>query len=1150
LWSFHHILMDGWCLGILMGDFFKIYKGLRTDTPEELGSYHPYGDYIRWLEKQDRSEAGEYWSNYLEGLELEQGGRITDFGTKVAEGTKQSYTAAKKIFTIEEESTTQMHAFCNSVNITMNTLFQSLWGLLLQRYSRTPDVVFGSVVSGRSANIPGIEQMVGLFINTIPIRIRTDIPPQLPSDSNVRESSEQISTETAVHTKAFGSAEPFSQKGTPAPRGGFWPPEASTFLQLVKRVQESALQSGVYDYYPLTEIQAAVPHRGDLMDHFLVFENYPIGKEILDMSEKEDLGFEMVDSHSFDQAGYDFDFVVLPGKQLEVSWNYNADVFTDPGFMDRMAGHFVRMLHQCMDEPAVAVNQIDILTPGEKWQIIDQFNDTKMEYRTEMLLHQIVEAQVARRQLTSESPMLGGNTQSPAVQGPHLITRTQIALSYEELNARALELTRELIEKGFDTGHIAAVMLDRSVEMIIALFAVLKAGGAYLPIDPQAPAARIAHMLEDSRAPFLLTWTKAPQEIPFDGTIVHVDKTESALLGPVESREAGDSFEPGILPLSRPIQPEDAAYIIYTSGTTGKPKGVVVEHRNAVAYVRAFLREFQLTEKDILLQQASYTFDAFVEEIYPILSIGGRVIVNSKEDIQEVKNFARLLETHKATIISCSPLLLSQLNRYAPQLQSLRIAISGGDVLRGDYIDNLLPICDVYNTYGPTEGTVCATYHKCTPEDGRSIPIGRPIGGYHVYILDDNLKMLPIGIPGELCIAGPGVARGYLRQPDLTAEKFVENPLAAGERMYRSGDLARWNPDGTIRFLGRIDRQVNVRGFRVEMEAIESLLAQHPAMYETAVIDREDADGAKYLCAYIVPVDEDDQSVTTAALKEYLGETLPEYMIPSFFIPLQSIPLGTTGKLDRKALPDPDSRAAAGVEFAEAKDEIESTLVSIYRQVLGLEQVGVEDNFFDIGGHSIKAIQVTNLIHKELGSEVGLTGIFKNPTIAELAQVVRDKQGGGFAGIEPVEPRENYELSYAQKRLWVLQRIEAESSAYNMPEHLPIHEAVDVPILEQVIQDIVKRHESLRTRFPHIEGEPVQIIDPESHIKLETLDISHLEGEAQETEMAAIYDQEFRKPFDLEKGPLLRVKLIKYSEERYDFLFTMHHIVSANCLYE
>ncbi|MCP4155350.1 MAG: amino acid adenylation domain-containing protein, partial [bacterium] len=605
------------------------------------------------------------------------------------------------------------------------------------------------------------------------------------------------------------------------------------------------------------------------------------------------------------------------------------------------------------------------------------------------------------------------------------------------------------------------------------------------------------------------------------------------------------------------------AYVIYTSGSTGRPKGVLVNHGNLTAYLHAFFREFDINSTDIVLQQASFAFDAFVEELYPPLLRGGKVVIAQKELVREIPALAEYIQQKQVSFITCSPLLLNELNKYrardrANRLESIRIYISGGDVLKPEYVDKLVNTGQVYNTYGPTESTVCASYYRCMGTEQPGVPIGKPIANYQIYILDQSSGLQPIGVPGELCITGAGVTRGYLNQPELTAQRFQtlsqsfpnnQYPIT-NNHLYRSGDLARWQPDGNIEYLGRIDHQVKIRGYRIETGEIEARLVKHEEINEVVVIVRESKDGDKYLCAYYVD-GRAQQPASGAGQREfspgeYLTRYLPAYMIPSFFIRIDRIPLTPGGKIDTAALPEP--KTVVRDRYTAPRGQLEERMQRLWQEILGLEQVGITDNFFNIGGHSLKGIQLLNEIHREFNTKIPLAEIFRSPTIEELAKYIGTAAEEKFIDMQPVEKKEYFVLSPAQKRMYILQQMEPESTTYNLPLTIPLPVTPggvpDTPgsitaRLEAVFKKLIRRHESLRTSFHMINETAVQVIHQQVEFKIEHSDAGDRERK-----------QAFFRPFDLTRAPLLRVGIIHAeapggrNPAHHLLQVDMHHIIT------
>ncbi|MCP5050286.1 MAG: AMP-binding protein, partial [bacterium] len=644
-------------------------------------------------------------------------------------------------------------------------------------------------------------------------------------------------------------------------------------------------------------------------------------------------------------------------------------------------------------------------------------------------------------------------------------------------------------------------------------------------------------------------------------------------------------------------KPDDLATFIYTSGTTGNPKGVMVEHSNAVAYVYSFYHEFDLTPNDIFLQQASFAFDVFVEEVFPILLIGGRSVMVQREVIMDIDLLSDFMLKQGITIISCSPLLLNEIN-HLPNTGSIRIFINGGDVLKREYISNLLKQGKVYNTYGPTESTVCATYYRCLEDGPDSPPIGKPIANYSVYILGKDSRLLPVGVPGELCVAGAGVSRGYLNRPELTNEKFevrsskfeVEaqshcklnaaepretkesersepydgvkphhnfalrtSHFALSLTLYHTGDLARWLENGNIEFLGRIDHQVKIRGYRIELGEIENRLLRHPEIKDAVVAVMENESGDRYLCAY--PVAAGEEEVSPAQLKDYLSTDLPDYMIPAFFVWLDSFPLTATGKVDRKMLPDPQSIREQ--EHIAPRDETEKQLAGIWSEILEIEEdaIGVDSDFFQLGGFSWKATLLISRIHLDFNVRVPLTEVFRTPTIRELSGYIKGAVEDEYVSIDPVEKREYYPLSSAQGRLFLLQQMDISNTVYNMSQVMPLTEDTDSERLLESINRLIGRHESLRTSFHMIDDRPVQRIHDHVEFEIELFGRgvppwSPLNGNNCDVNNNHLGShgglplQSFLRPFDLTRAPLMRAYLVTMEEGNRRLVLDMHHIIT------
>lgn len=794
--------------------------------------------------------------------------------------------------------------------------------------------------------------------------------------------------------------------------------------------------------------------------------------------------------------------------------------------VSRIAGHFFALLQGAlsnMDEP---LQHLGIITQEERRYILDSFCRGADREINDITLHRWFEEQTAKTpaNLAVSGTMGAGQPDRSA---------ERVDWTYAQLNQRANALARVLREKGVGRDDIVAVQMNRQADLMTALLAVLKAGGAYMPVDPNTPGGRTSFILADSGSRWLVmdSGTTGPEE--WTGETICLNELTDKLS---ENIAANSELS---------IDTAALAYVIYTSGTTGKPKGVLAGHCNVVAYMHAFFHQFQIDETDAVLQLASYCFDVFTEEVYPSLLRGGAVIIPDDREAVDFPALIKLINDYKVTIIDTTPMLLQEFNKLPKgNLGSIHTVISGGDVLKRDYVTGMLGAAEVYNTYGPTETTVCASYYRCGQDMPSSVPIGKPIVNTALFIIvpGNPGQMQPIGIAGELCISGAGVARGYLNRPELTAEKFIDHPPAAGDIMYRTGDLARWMEDGNIAFLGRIDSQVKIRGFRIETGEIENRLLAMDFVAEAAVTVRKDRDGQPLLCAYIVPLQ--DTAFSSSQCRSQLADDLPEYMIPAVFMPLDKIPLTSHGKVDTASLPEPEIRSDA--PYVAPRNDIEKGLARIWRSVFGVERMGIDDDFFDLGGHSLTGIQIANEIHREFDTAVQFTEIFSHRTIRELAAfIAKQNKGKRYMSIEPVEKREYYPLSSAQKRLFVVQQIDPGSVAYNMAQGQPIEDTEpDIDFVNRNLYRLMERHESLRTSFITIDGKPMQRVHDTGDVSLEIEMLEPLEETLSPLEVREKVRRMFVRPFDLARPPLIRVGFIRIAGVGNVLLMDTHHIIS------
>ncbi|HEU0052543.1 MAG TPA: amino acid adenylation domain-containing protein, partial [Longimicrobium sp.] len=818
----------------------------------------------------------------------------------------------------------------------------------------------------------------------------------------------------------------------------------------------------------------------------------------------------------FDSAKFDLTLsVVATGRDLRGWLSYSTDLF-EPGTVRRMLGHLARVLEQVATDPEVRLSELDLLGESERAKVLEEWTRTA-EYPADRCLHELFEARAS------------GTPEAVAV------VYGDGSLTYRELNERANRLAHHLRRRGVGPEARVGICLERSLEMVVGILAVLKAGGAYVPLDPAYPAERLAFALSDAGVPVVLAREKARATltVPEGVELISLDGAAEEI-----AAESAENPESG-------AGPDSLAYVIYTSGSTGAPKGALIEHRNVARLFTATDAWFGFGPDDVWSLFHSYAFDFSVWELWGALLYGGRVVVVPFEVSRDPEAFHALVRREGVTVLNQTPSAFRQFMRADAERGgelALRVVVFGGEALepaslrewverRGAETPRLV------NMYGITETTVHVTYRPLGRDDvfgGSGSPIGRAIPDLRLYVLDPARRPVPIGVPGELYVGGAGVARGYLNRPELTAERFVDDPFAPG-RLYRTGDRVRWREDGTLEYLGRLDEQVKIRGFRIELGEIEVRLAEHPEVREAVVLAREDVPGDRRLVAYVVGAVEAD------ALRAHLRQGLPEYMLPSAFVALDRLPLTANGKVDRKALPAPEP-ASAEDRYVAPRTPVEEVLAGIWAEVLRLERVGVEESFFDLGGHSLMATRVVSRVRAVFAVELPLRALFEGPTVAELALRVEEMRRAELPVLPPIVPVERagtLPLSFAQERLWFIDRLEPGSTVYNVPMAWRLGGALDEAALERSLGEIVRRHEALRTTFAEVEGFPVQVIAPFDGFVVPVEDLSGLGQADREAAVARRAAEEAERPFDLTAGPLFRATLLRLGEEDRALLLSM-----------
>ena len=901
---------------------------------------------------------------------------------------------------------------------------------------------------------------------------------------------------------------------------------APGFRELLQRVRNVALDAYTHQDLPFEKlVEELQPERNlnqqPLFQVMFVYQNVP--KPI------SEVGTLLVEQLEIDSGVARFDLLLnLVDTEQGVTGHleYNSDLF-DAGSIRRMLGHFTKLIESVVADPQESISELPILQESEQQQLTE-WNNTAKEYPEKITsVHQLFEAQVEK---TPDATAVVFGSES---------------LTYSELNARANQLAHHLIARGVGLDTAVGLAVERSVDMIAGVLGILKAGGCYVPVDPQYPSERLQWMLEEVKIKVLVAQQGLVDAIPSNGAPVILLDADKELIA-AESEE-----NPNVL-----VHDDNLFYTVFTSGSTGRPKGVASPHRCITNLVQ--WHNFEMYAGARTLQFASLSFDVSCYEIFICLASGGTLFVIPEALRRDTKELAKYLLDNRVEKMILPVVVLQQLaEEYIalPELNdNFKEITSAGEqmTITSQLVTlfDLLDCCQLRNNYGPSEThVIMAATMEGRPETWRiHPPMGRQISNTEIHILDNRLQKVPIGVAGVVYIGGIALARGYVNRPELTSERFVPDPFSRvpGARMYYTGDLARYLPDGQVEYLGRIDHQVKIRGYRVELGEVEVALATHPAVRELVVMAREDTPGSKRLVAYLVL--EEGHNTTVSELRNFLSSKLPDYMVPSAFVILDEFPLNPNRKIDRRALPAPDqSRPDVETALILPRTAAEEVMANIWAGVLELEQVGVADNFFELGGHSMLATQVVSRIRERFHVDLPLRALFQHPTVSGLVQEVARLSSEGteeIANIPRCEGDGPWPLSFAQERLWFVDQFEPGSAAYNLSSGLRLTGELNLVALERAFSEIVKRHETLRTSFSDVDGNPVQVVSPPHEFSLHVTSLSNLSEEEREATARRLSLEELRRPFDLAEGRLLRVSLIKIDENDHILLLAIHHIIS------
>lgn len=904
IWSYHHILLDGWCFGLVVQELFAIYHALLHDIPYRLEPVKPYKEYIQWLEKQDKQASLEYWTQSLAGFE----GQST-----FKEQRKQTneHELGEIEWAMSKEETAALSELALQQNATLSSALQSAWSILLSRYQRSNDVLFGTVVSGRPADLAGVDRMVGLFINVIPRRIQLT--------------------------------------------------DQMTFRSLLSETQQQSLAAEPHQYIPIYDIQAKAGQQ-QLIDHIVVFENVPAAKK----DEQESLlGFTVEDMNVYEKSNYDLNLLASPGEQLQLKLAFNQRAF-DPAFVHKLKDQLTLLIKGAIKHPDQLVHILTLVTKQEKQRMLEEWNAPELEhdqlYLTKWFEHNV------RKQPNAVALSAGDHT-----------------MTYAELNEQANRLARHLQKNGVGHQTVTAILAERTPELIVSLLAVLKAGATYVSIDPDYPESRIQYMLRDSGATHLLThssFISQTRSLAFDGTYLFADDQEILLMSSEN------------LPLEAGL--DDTAYIMYTSGTTGQPKGIMTTHSN-IARVVKNTNYLTILETDTLLSLSNSVFDGFTFDVYGALLNGAKLVLPQKETILDMGKLTELIKGEHISVMFVPTALFHLLvDEGTDWMRGVRKVLFGGERASVQHVRKAFDVMGkgrLLNVYGPTESTVFATYYpidEAIPLEAHSIPIGKPLNQTGAYILSEHRQLQPIGMVGELCLSGKGLAKGYLNRPDLTKQVFIAHPFAAGERLYRTGDLAYFREDGLIEYAGRVDDQVKIRGHRIELTEIEANLLMHPGVKQAVLLADHDETNHTRLLAYITC--DDAWKGKLDDIKSRLKERLPAYMLPHELIELENLPLTPNGKVDKRQLPKPEA-PQGNRRVKLPANEVEQKLLVMWREVLEREDISTDDHFFELGGHSLKAMSLLSKVSKEFEVQVPIHLLFETPTIEALSHYIQHQDG-------------------------------------------------------------------------------------------------------------------------------------------------------------
>uniref|UniRef100_A0A486XMP8 Siderophore biosynthesis non-ribosomal peptide synthetase modules @ Bacillibactin synthetase component F n=1 Tax=Rheinheimera sp. BAL341 TaxID=1708203 RepID=A0A486XMP8_9GAMM len=1104
IWSYHHALIDGWSGSIVFAEVMEIYHAtVAGNTKPPKPEARQYVEYLNWLFAQDMEEAKVFWKDNLAKLQSQT--KLWIDSLPMPDLKPGHNTILREL---PHQELAALTRFAQSNCVTLNIILQAAWSLLLQRYSGEQVVAFGETVSGRPAHLDNVESIVGLFLNTLPVVVDVDV--------------------------------------------------TQPVTELVSRLHADSVTRSEQAYLPFNDIKklSRLGSNSQLIESLLVFENHPVFHQVDKLN--EGAGFTLSESYLETQTNFPLTLVVEASGTLKLYLSYNTLRYNEAA-VEKLLDHLCVVLHQMLEHPGKPVGELEVVSVLER-QAIFHWNDTGVDFEQLLqaqtgqkisFIHQLFEYHV------TESP-----ENSAVIVGDDwgsLNTLGVDQLNYLEFNRITNQLANYLIERGVRSGVMVGVCLERSFEMVISLMAILKAGGAYVPLDPEYPESRLGYMVEDAQ--------------------LHLVLTQDYFVGKLSN--AGFSNQNHVVnfnhdlklseyPTTNPtaehqgLTPESPAYVIYTSGSTGKPKGVVSLHKGLLNRINWMQKQYKMKPDDRVLQKTPFSFDVSVWEFFWPLRVGAGLVIAKPNGHKDPDYLRQIIQHHGVSILHFVPSMLGSmlLKHKVSAMSTVRYAFCSGEQLPAALVKRFLeqePESRLINLYGPTEASIDVSYWNCASiRNDNIVPIGRPISNTQLYVLNQQLKMCPVGVAGELHIGGVGLASCYLNKPELSRDRFINNPFFGDthQKLYKTGDLVRWLPDsdgnpGELEFLGRLDHQVKIRGFRIELGEIETCLLSSNFVEMAVVIAKAaGASSSQQLLAYITltpepKIDALSHNLIINELKAHVAKQLPDYMVPAHVVVLEEMPLTTSGKIDKKLLLQHNVNLTSSEDLEGPQNQIQAQLLSIFGSILELENVGINSKFFDIGGDSLSAVKFASEINQQFSTRIGVADVFANPTVELLSELVTSQGDIAEAELGKMPQGASAQLSFAQQRLWLVNQITPDQSHYNMPMVIYLKGSIDYDALQYAFTKVIERHEVLRTRLCRTPcGDALQLVMPDFDFAISRLDLKHIDQSLVADELAKYKRIEACKVFDIESDLMVRARLVELPEQQFALLITIHHIAS------